>query len=124
MKSKFFLAAFALFMVFANFANAQGRGHHNRGNGGYGNNPNNNGQYNNGRYNNGNCNNNNTYYNNSNCGNNGGGYGNGYGRGRRVYRRPANFCQPAPVVVYTQPPVYVPRPRIYGRPRVNINIGF
>lgn len=45
---------------------------------------------------------------------------------RRIYRRPANFCQPAPVVVYQAPVYCSPRTRVIlgGRPRVNINIGF
>lgn len=132
MNSKIFFAAFALMMGLATFTNAQGRGGYNRHNGG--------GQYNNNNgYNNngGNCNNNNNgYYNNGgNCNNNndvyynGNGYrgnacGNGY-RNRRVYRRPVNYCQQVPVVVYQQAPVYCPPPRvIIGRPRVNINIGF
>lgn len=128
MKSKIFFAAFALMMGLATMAEAQGRGGYNRNNRGGGN-YNNNGYSNNG----GNCNNNG--YNNRNVGNcNNGGYvvnngyrrdrcGNGYGN-RRVYRRPANYCQQVPVVVY-QEPVYCPPPRvILGRPRVNINIGF
>lgn len=125
MKSKIFFAAFALMMGLATMAEAQGRGGYNRNNG--------RGQYNNnGQYNNG-GNRNNGYYNNGGNCNNGGyvvnnGYrrdrcGNGYGN-RRVYRRPANYCQQVPVVVY-QEPVYCPPPRvILGRPRVNINIGF
>lgn len=132
MKSKFFLAAFALMMGVATFANAQNHGRYNRHNGGGGYNGNN-GYYNG---NGGNCNNNNGYYNNGNGGNcNNGGYnnnngyrrdrcGNGYGN-RRVYRRPANYCQQVPVVVYQQPVYCPPPPRVYvGRPRVNINIGF
>jgi|GEM_PF-3003247 len=127
MNSKIFFAAFTLMMGFATMAEAQGRGGYDRHNrGGY----NNSGYYNNG----GNCNNNGYYNNRGNCNNNGGYYNgnayrrdrcdNGY-RNRRVYRRPVNYCQQVPVVVYQQPPVYCPPPRVVlGRPRVNINIGF
>jgi hypothetical protein len=130
MNSKIFFAAFALMMGLTIFAHAQSRGGHHRHNGG--------GQYNNhnGYYNNGGHGNNSGYYNNGdNCNDNndvyynGNGYrgdrcGNGY-RNRRIYRRPVNYCQQVPVVVYQQAPVYCPPPRvILGRPRVHINIGF
>ncbi|MBL7713130.1 MAG: hypothetical protein JNL13_11715 [Chitinophagaceae bacterium] len=118
MKSRIFFAVFALFMSIAAVADAQPRGRHNNhdrngyndydrgyhnGRGHYGNN----GYYQNrGGYGNGNCN-------------------NGYGRGRRMYRRPVSYCAPAPVVYAAPPRYYAPRPVMYGgRPRVNINIGF
>jgi hypothetical protein len=111
MKSKIILAVAVLIGTFAVSAHAQGR--HGRGNGydGYNN------SYNNG----GNCGGN-AYQNDCNNGYRGSGYGNGYGRRRGYYRpRPATYCQP--VVIAPRPRYYAPR-YAYGRPRININIGF
>lgn len=108
MKNTIFFALLALFLVFATNTNAQNRGRH-----GGGQRFDNRGGYNSG-------------YNNN-------GYHNGYrGGGNYGYynRRPATYCQPAPVMVYSGPgyyaprPRYIPRPRIYvPRPGVNIHIG-
>jgi hypothetical protein len=113
MKSRIFFALFALLVSVATVAEAQPRGrHNNHDRNGYNNNHDR--GYHNGRGNNGHYQNRGGYAN-GNC-------NDGYGRGRRVYRRPVSYCQPAPVV-YTAPRYYAPRP-VYGRPRVNINIGF
>lgn len=124
MKSKMILAAIAFLFMVTGSASAQshyrnnGRGNGNNGgynNGGYNNGGNSYG-YNNGNYNNGGCNNGNYY-------GRGRGRGNGYGRARGYYRpRPVAYCQP--VVIAPGPRYYAPPRYAYGRPRVNINIGF
>lgn len=120
------LAVIALICTFTISAQAQGR--YRGGNGydnGYNNNGYNNNGYNNGYNNGGHCGNGNAYNNNCNNEYGGNGYGNGYGRRARrgYYRpRPVTYCQP---VVIAPRPRYCPPPRYaYGRPRININIGF